>query len=280
MTVNSIKQMKDTYKTINYSNIVYSYFFSENRRCTEMVKEHFLVYVISGKFLLHESQREIEIGAGESVFLRRDNRVNMYKQIHQDKPFQAIFMQFDRTLLRKIYSDLDKKIKQDQIRPLEKSVIKLPDIPALQGLFQSIIPYFDSSIQPLDEIMELKLREGIYALLSISDSFYPTLFDFTEQWKIDILDFMSKNYMYDLSIDQIASFTGRSLSTFKRDFKKISELSPERWLTQKRLDVAYDQLKHKNKQVSDVYLEVGFKNLSHFSRIFKARYGISPSLLS
>lgn len=32
--------------------------------------------------------------------------------------------------------------------------------------------------------------------------------------------------MYDFSMEDLATFTGRSLATFKRDFKKISTLTP------------------------------------------------------
>lgn len=39
---------------------------------------------------------------------------------------------------------------------------------------------------------------------NIDKTFYPTLFDFTEPWKIDILDYLEDNYMFDLSIEQIA----------------------------------------------------------------------------
>ena len=54
--------------------------------------------------------------------------------------------------------------------------------------------------------------------------------------------------MYDLSIDEKASYTGRSLATFKRDFKKISDLSPQKWIMQKWLDVAYEKIKVKGEK--------------------------------
>ena len=95
--------------------------------------------------------------------------------------------------------------------------------------------------------------------------------------KIDILDFMNENYMYEFSMEEIAHYTGRSLATFKRDFKKISDLTPERWLIRKRLEVAYAKMKKGGKKVVDVYAEVGFKNPSHFSTAFKKQYGISPT---
>ncbi len=68
--------------------------------------------------------------------------------------------------------------------------------------------------------MQLKLQEGLISLLHINQRFSPTLFDFTEPWKMDILDFMNNNYMYDFSMEELANYTGRSLATFKRDFKR------------------------------------------------------------
>ena len=106
-----------------------------------------------------------------------------------------------------------------------------------------MVPYFNSENKPNDELMQLKLREGLISLLAMNKDFYPTLFDFTEPWKIDILDFLNKNYMHDLSMEEIALYTGRSLATFKRDFRKISSLSPQKWIMQKRLDVAYEKIR-------------------------------------
>ena len=115
------------------------------------------------------------------------------------------------------------------------------------------------------------------ALLDIDERFVPTMFDFNEPWKIDILGFMEENFMSDLSIEEIAHYTGRSLATFKRDFKKISDLPPEKWLIRKRLEAAYAMMKNGGKKVVDVYAEVGFKNPSHFSTAFKRQYGVSPT---
>jgi AraC-like DNA-binding protein len=52
-------------------------------------------------------------------------------------------------------------------------------------------------------------------------------------------------------------------------FKKVSRLPPQKWLIQKRLEIASDEIRNGSKKVSDVCFEVGFKNLSHFSRVFK-----------
>lgn len=73
---------------------------------------------------------------------------------------------------------------------------------------------------------------------------------------------------------------GRSLATFKRDFKKISDLTPEKWLIRKRLEVAYNLMKDGGNKVVDVYTKVGFRNQSHFSAAFKKQYGIAPTAVA
>ena len=106
--------------------------------------------------------------------------------------------------------------------------------------------------------------------------FYASLFDFTQPWKIDLLSFMEENYMYDLSLPELARYTGRSLSSFKRDFKKISELTPEKWIVRRRLKEAHRLLSESDCKVSEVMLESGFKDPAFFSRAYKGFYGYCP----
>lgn len=200
----------------------------------------------------------------------------MYKNSKGKELYKGISLVFQRNVLRDFYSKMNKSEIPEEIKISDKNVFKLNKTPDIESLFQSLTPYFDSHIKPTESVIHLKLLEGIYALLNNNEMFYPILFDFAEPWKIDILDFLNDNYMDDLSMEQIASFTGRSLATFKRDFKKISNLTPQKWLIKKRLEMAYVMLKEENKKVQDVCMEVGFKNLSHFSTAFKKHYGIPP----
>ena len=91
------------------------------------------------------------------------------------------------------------------------------------------------------------------------------------------MDFMNKNYMYEFTMEELAHYTGRSLATFKRDFKKISDLTPEKWLIRKRLEAAYVMMQEGGKKIADIYTSVGFKNQSHFSSAFKKQYGVPPT---
>ena len=267
----------DSLKTIAYSGIFLSCFSDYSEKCIHTTPEHVLVYLYSGEQVIEDRNKKIKLQAGECTFIRRDHRLKMYKNSKSEALYKGISLTFKRSVLRDFYNKMDKSEIPKDINISDKTVFKLEPNPAIQSLFQSLTPYFDSNVKPTEGVTQIKVLEGIYALLSSNELLYSVLFDFAEPWKIDLLEFLNNNYMEELSMKQIASFTGRSLATFKRDFKKISNLTPQKWLIKKRLEIAYIKLKEENQKVKDVYVAVGFKNPSHFSTAFKKQYGISPT---
>lgn len=262
----------------NYSDIIFSFIVNDESVCTHKAPSHLLIYVYSGKMSIVEDGEEIIATAGECVFVRRDHSVSITKGAYNGEQYQGITMKFTRNFLRDYFKELNSKDIPKNPKPFTTSVLKLAKSVDIDSIFYSMIPYFDSKNKPNDELMHLKMREGLLSLLYTDNRFYPTLFDFAPPWKIDILDFLDENYMYDLSVEEIALYTGRSLATFKRDFSKISSLSPQRWLMQKRLNVAYDKIKNGGEKIADVCFDVGFKNRSHFTTAFKKQFGYAPSL--
>ncbi|MFL9829318.1 helix-turn-helix domain-containing protein [Flavobacterium sp. ARAG 55.4] len=53
----------------------------------------------------------------------------------------------------------------------------------------------------------------------------------------------------------------------------------DEWLKKKRLEEAYFQISENGQKPSEVYLNVGFEDLSHFSFVSKKEFGISPNNL-
>lgn len=264
----------------NYNDVFFSFYYDDLGGCIHRSREYALNYVYSGEMVLDNGTEEIRVGKGECVFIPRDHHITLYKKTKDGERYCGIFLMFTRRFLREMYGKLEQRSLPAATPKLDAGVMKLPPTVELASLFGSMTPYFDPEVKPNDDFMNLKLQEGLLALLHIDERFAPTLFDFNERWKIDILEFMNANYMYEFTMEELAHYTGRSLATFKRDFRKISELTPEKWLIRKRLEVAYAKLKEGGKKVTDIYAEVGFKNPSHFSTAFKKQYGISPSAAS
>lgn len=264
--------------SVNYSNIVFSCLTNNETMCFQRGNSHSLMCVYSGEVVISLDGKEIiVVSAGEKVFVRRDHRITFLKRPASGQQYKSISMVFDRNFLRHYYRNLDSKFIPEKSIAFESVATKLPKSPNIESIFASMLPFFSSKEKPMEEIMKLRLQEAILILLKLDDSFYATLFDFADPWKIDILDFLNQNYMYELSIEEIASFTGRSLASFKRDFKKISDLTPQKWITIKRLETAYEKITRENKKISEVYSDVGFKNRSHFATLFRKHYGYPPA---
>lgn len=261
----------------NYEDIFYSFFYDDASGCVHRSRDYALNYVYSGEMVLDNGRETIHAGKGECVFIPRDHRMTLYKRTCNGERYCGIFLNFKRGFLREMYARFDLCPLPAGTPRLEPGVIKLPKTAEIASLFSSLAPFFDPEVKPQDDFMHLKLQEGLLALLHIDKRFAPLLFDFSEPWKIDIMDFLDKNYMYEFSLEELAHYTGRSLATFKRDFKKISDLTPGKWLMRKRLEAAYAMMQDGKRKIADVCAQVGFKNPSHFSAAFKRQYGISPT---
>ena len=169
-------------------------------------------------------------------------------------------MKFSREYLKEFFQTLNRrKIPKDAKRE-KASLVKFPSNRLdVRSLFESLLPYFEAGISPDDDVLKLKMSEGMLAILKTDENLYATLFDFADPWKIDIVDFMEKNYMNDLSMNELAYYTGRSLATFKRDFKKVSEITPQKWLIRRRLEAARELICKGGRKISDICFDVGFK---------------------
>lgn len=260
------------------SNIFIASYFTDDRGCAHENREHTLIYIHSGELEINERCKKIILQEGDCAFMRRDNRMWLQKRCQEDKPYRSIVLKFSKAFLREFYQSLNKnEIPMESQRKKESLSILPSGRPDIRSLFESVIPYFDSKTKPSDEVLRLKMIEGAYVLLHTDKSLYASLFDFVEPWKIDILDYMNKNYAYDLSMEEIASHTGRSLATFKRDFAKVTNLTPQKWIIKRRLEAAHELIQTGKKKVSEICFDVGFKNLSHFSKVYKEAYGVAPT---
>lgn len=124
----------------------------------------------------------------------------------------------------------------------------------------------------------IKLNELIYLILSGEDNC-------TKRKIIRAADTSSglfvntiyNNIFNDISIEQLAEQTNRSLTSFKKEFRRIFNTSPHQWIIHQRLDRAKIMLSSTNRTVSEIGAECGFSNISHFIKLFKQQYKRTPA---
>ena len=157
----------------------------------------------------------------------------------------------------------------------KKMVIK-PDS-FLKGYFLSLLPYREENRKMSKKMAAIKANEAIELLLELKPELKGFLFDFADPDRADLEEFMMKNFHYNAPVESFAKLCGRSLSTFKREFAETFKTTPAKWLKEQRLSEAFYLIKQKNKKPQDIYIELGFENLSHFYVSFKRKYGYTPA---
>lgn len=81
----------------------------------------------------------------------------------------------------------------------------------------------------------------------------------------------------EFGIAELCRELGMSRSQLYRKFTALTNTTVSKYMRSYRLHRAMELLKISDLNVSQVMIEVGFTNLSHFSRCFKDEFGISPS---
>lgn len=240
-----------------------------------MFDHHMLIWFISGETKIVQTDATYIFKKGDIFLIPRNQLATIINYPKHGQPHKTVVMHLSVERLRTFYANLNVKPKALE----SQKIYCFTKHPLLESCLYSLIPYFEMKDLPKD-IASLKITEAISVLRTIDKSIDNILANFEEPGKISLIDYMEKNFMFNLSLEKFSYLTGRSLTTFKRDFSKAFNTTPQRWLTRKRLELAHYQISEKNKRPIDVCYEVGFENLSHFSHAFKKHFGYPPTKLT
>lgn len=260
-----------------HQNILYSCSDQQIKSTEHYFPEHALGIMLSGESKYFTTEGTFSMKEGAICIMRRNHLFKKLKNLGQNGEAITLISLFLTQESLHDYATENNIQKQSAYKGVP--MIDLTGNKFLKGFFDSLLPYTDNPIKLTQKLAELKISEAIELLLQTGDVFRNFLFDFAEPHKIDLEAYMNLNYRYNIPLTSFAKLTGRSLSTFKRDFIKIFGKTPEKWLLQKRLDEAYFLMLNKKLRPSEVHLDVGFENLSHFSFAFKKQFGYVPTAL-
>lgn len=237
----------------------------------------YLVHVVTGKKTWHTTDGSFAAEAGQTLYFKKGAAI--VEQFFNEEFCLLLFFipdDFIKNVVVEYAADL---YKPHNTINATQSTIRVENDAALTIFFNSMMSYFSKVEKPSEALLKLKLKELILNILvSPKNSAISNYFcEVAERKTPSLSEIMELNFRYNLSLDNYAELCNRSLSSFKRDFQKIYNETPGRWLLNKRLDYSVLLLKNDNKNISQVVFECGFEDLSHFSRAFKARFGVSPS---
>jgi AraC-like DNA-binding protein len=230
----------------------------------------------SGQLTLSSATNKTRITASESLLL---NCGNHFADLVQ--PLSSGIME---VVAFHLYPDFLKEIYQTEIPPsLKPGYIKMDSKRIENTLFitqfvYGLDIYFENPALVTTELLILKIRELILLLLQTDKA--STIADLFGQLftprEVNLKDIVQTHLYSDMSIAELAILAGQSLSSFKREFQKNYNDTPANYIRTKRLNEAQKLLQISTLSISEICYQVGFNDLSHFSKVFKKGIGISP----
>lgn len=91
-------------------------------------------------------------------------------------------------------------------------------------------------------------------------------------------EFIRRNLARELCVADIAAAVGLSANHFSQGFKKVTGVTPHRWLMQARIDAAKDHLRNSDLTLKAVADACGFVDQSHFTKVFSRETGMTPAV--
>ena len=236
----------------------------------------YLVNVAAGKKTWQTSDGVWAAKRGDSLFFKKGAAiVNQHFEVEFCLLTFFIPDHLIRSTVREIAGSL--AAVPSNVAPIKSAAWVENDI-TLTAFFQSMRTYLSGKEKPSEPLLRLKLKELIVSILTSGKNpalaaYFRTLGDSDAP---SVAEIMEQNFRFNLSLEEYAKLCHRSLSSFKRDFQMHFQESPGKWLLQKRLDYSAVLLRGSRMNVTGIAFESGFEDVSHFSRVFKERFDVSP----
>lgn len=188
---------------------------------------------------------------------------------------QFDFSMSDETLFgRNPYASIT-RMMQEAKRGLSFPLQAIMKVYGMLDTLSSVKDGFYAVQQFLTILYELSRCENARTLAS--SSYAKVTVEDDSRRILKVKNFISKNYMDELRLPELASLAGMSSSAFSRFFKLHTGRNVSEYIIDLRLGYAARMLVDTAKSISEIGFDCGFNNLSNFNRIFKKKKGCSPS---
>lgn len=240
----------------------------ENEACFIMIK--------NGEGNLKSPNEAMNITVSEGVLLKCGSYFTDFIKQTDNQNCELIAIHLPKDLLRSIFKDESPSF----FKPTDTSnyAQKILNREIVFHYMGSLDFYFRHPTLVNDELLILKLKELIILLIQTNHAedilgLFAHLFT---PRQASLKEIIQTHLLSNLSISELATLSGRSLSSFKRDFEATFHASPAKYIREQRLLKASYWLISSDLSISKICYKIGFENTSHFSKLFKKKYRVGP----
>lgn len=236
---------------------------------------HMFSFLQTGKKQVHFANTSALVNNNQSILIKKGNclwsELLDKDSIYFCKLFFFSEEKIKEFLNKQMISSKEKKVKSSSFFTIDNDEY-------LGYYFNSLTTITNKRSTFSNALLSIKFEELLMYLLSkYGARFENYLISLVTPETSSFKKSVEQNIYTPLSLEEIAFLCNMSLSTFKRHFLKEYNISPGKWFREQRLLKAKELLEKGNLTSSDIYLNLGYNNLSNFSNAFKTRFGINPT---
>jgi len=222
---------------------------------------------------------ETHIPANHSLLLNCMESGKQIRSTQERQRGEVVIVTFHPEILKQIYQRELPAIVQPSNTVSNQSSSTINNDFLIQKYIEGLLFYFENPSLVNDEILVLKLKEIILLLAQTreSDNIQVILSQLFSSTKFTFKQIIAAHLFSQINVEELAQKTNLSVSSFKREFKKLYDDSPANYIKTKRLEKAAELLLASDQRISDIAFDCGFNDLANFTKSFHDKFGVSPT---
>lgn len=228
-------------------------------------------FVINGEKAVYRPADNTVVHTGEGIVLPEGNSI-MAEHTLNEHQYSSILVFFPASVA---IAFLNKHRLSTKVATTP-DYIKFRQTNYLAGYIKSLqtlihegqnLPY-ELAVNKVEELLLVLLQSHRTQLIALLQSNAPSP-------AMQLKNVVENNLFNNLTLEELAFLAHKSLASFKRDFEKAYQIAPGKYIRERKLEIARQELSQ-GKNATSLYLDLGYDNLSNFSSAFKKKFGVSP----
>lgn len=234
------------------------------------------IYVLNGTIEVQTLDTVVRIQTGEAIFINK-NVVHFVKRLgdchYNSFVFPAYFLEFYAGSPAKVFVDSIAANERISLLPITSAVDWQKEMTSLLRqlveLERNKTEFYTYEILVRFSALWLIMRKNMTIPAEKKESIVSLRMQ-------KILRYIEIHYAEDITLADLSQSANISKSECSRCFKLSLNTTPYKYLTEYRLSMAAQLLKHTNEPVGNIAACVGFRQMSHFGKCFREKTGYSP----
>lgn len=229
------------------------------------IRDHYLIhYVISGKGYYYIKNERMELSAGDCFLVYPNTEVTY--QADEEDPWEYAWVGFTGSDAAIILQATDFTKKKPYLTNLSFG----------DELKRQLLHIYDARGNGFEHAVEMTGR--LYTALAIlmHGATNQKTKNTANSYVQKSIEYISSNYSYPITVEDIASYVGLSRSQLFRSFETVLGISPKEYLTDFRIKQSCYLLEHSDLSITSIANSIGFDNSLYFSKTFHKIKGMPP----